>query len=94
MIKWFKKLLLKIIGNGIYSPEPIDEKKLKDWLWKCHKDDGFKSYYTMRKKYLVNLLLMDLTDIERAKAQGRLDELRGLSTNINSEFKRRKELIG
>lgn len=88
-----KKLLLKLLGNSIYQPEPIDVQKMQDWLWKCHKDPGFKSYYTMRKKYLVNLLLMDLSDKERAKAQGRLEELKGLSTNINAEFKRRKNEV-
>ena len=64
---------------------------MQDWLYKSFNDDGFKSYYTMRKKYLVNLLLMDLSDKERNRAQGRLEELKGLSTNINAEFKRRKD---
>lgn len=87
----FKKILLKLIGNDIYQPEPVEIKKMQDWLWKCFNDEGFKHYYTMRKKYLVNLLLMDLTDVERAKAKGRLEELKGLSINMNSEFKRRKD---
>lgn len=86
-----KKLLIKFLGNDIYQPEQIELKKMQDWLYKCYQDDGFKHYYTMRKKYLVNILLTDLTDRERAKAQGRLDELKGLSTNINSEFTRRKK---
>ncbi len=86
-----KKVLLKLLGNDIYQPESIDIKKMQDWLFICHKNDGFKHYYTMRKKYLVNLLLLDLSDNERAKTQGRLEELKGLSTNINSEFKKRKE---
>ena len=87
-----RKFLLKLLGNSIYQPEPIDEKKMQDWLYRSFKDDGFKNYYTMRKKYLVNLQLMDLSDKERAKAQGRLEELKGLSTNINAEYKRRKEI--
>jgi len=85
-----KKILIKILGNGIYQPEAIETKKMQDWLYRSYKDDGFRNYYTMRKKYLVNLLLLDLKDSERLKAQGRLDELRGLSTNINAEFKKRK----
>jgi hypothetical protein len=84
------KLLLRILGNNIYQPEQIEIKKMKDWLFKCYKDEGFKHYYTMRKKYLVNMLLLDLTDKERLKLQGRLEELKGLSTNINTEFKNRK----
>jgi hypothetical protein len=86
-----KKLLIKLLGNDIYQPEQIEVKKMQEWLFKSYQEEGFKHYYTMRKKYLVNLLLLDLSDKDRAKAQGRLEELKGLSTNINSEFKRRKE---
>ena len=87
-----KKLLLKFIGNDIYQTETMEVKKMQDWLFKSYQEEGFKNYYTMRKKYLVNLLLLDLTEKERAKAQGRLEELRGLATNINAEFKKRKDL--
>ena len=55
-----KKLLLRLLGNDIYQPEPIEVKKLEDWLFKCYKDPGFTSYYTMRKKYLVNLLALGI----------------------------------
>lgn len=87
-----KKLLLKLLGNDIYQPEEIEAKKMQDWLFKSYKDDGFKSYYTMRKKYLVNYLLLDITQHEREITRGRLEELKGLSTNITAEFKRRREL--
>jgi len=87
-----KKLLLKLLGNNIYQPEPIEVKIMQDWLFKNYGDSGWKHYYTMRKKYLVNLMLLDLTDKERAKTQGRLEELGGLSTNIASEFKSRKDV--
>lgn len=86
-----KRLLIKLLGNDIYQPEPIEAKKMQDWLFNSYQDDGFKHYYTMRKKYLVNMLLLDLSEKDRAEARGRLNELKGLSTNINSEFKRRKD---
>lgn len=86
-----KRLLLKLIGNDIYQPEEIEVENMRKWLYLSYKDSGFKNYYTMRKKYLVNMLLLDLSDIERAKTQGRLDELKGLSVNINAENKRRIE---
>lgn len=86
-----KRLLIKILGNSIYQPEPIDVQKMRDWLWKAYKDEGFKHYYSMRKKYLVNLLLLDLPEKERLKTTGRLEELKGLSVNISEEFKRRKD---
>lgn len=88
---FFRKILLKILGNDIYQPEPIEMKKMQDWLYASYQNDGFKNYYTTRKRYLVNLLLLDISDKERLKTQGRLEELKGLSTNINAEFKRRKE---
>ena len=86
-----KKLLLKLLGNDIYQPEPIDMKKMQAWLYASYQNDGFKNYYTTRKRYLVNLLLLDISDKERLRTQGRLEELKGLSTNINSEFLRRKD---
>lgn len=86
-----KKILLKILGNDIYQQEPIEINKMKDWLYKSYEDSGFKNYYTMRKKRLVNLLLLDLPEKERLKTQGRLEELKALSINISSEFKERKK---
>jgi len=85
-----KKLLLKLLGNSIYTPEPIEAKKMQTWLWKSFEDDGFKSYYTMRKKYLVNYLTLRLKDEDRMETRGRLLELQGLKTNIEAEFKKRK----
>lgn len=84
-----KKLLLKLLGNSIYQSKPVDIKKMKDWLYLSYKNEGFKHYYTMRKKYLVNYLLMDLSEKQRTEARGRLLELQGLSTNINSEVNNR-----
>jgi hypothetical protein len=46
----------------------------------------------MRKKYLMSLLSLDISEKERMKAIGRLEELKGLSANIKEEFKRRKSL--
>jgi len=85
-----RKLLLKFLGNSIYNPEPIDVQKMQDWLWKSYKEEGFKHYYTMRKKYLVNLQLAKMSEEERAEGRGRLLELQGLSANINSEAKKKK----
>jgi hypothetical protein len=85
-----KKILLKILGNSIYNPEPIELQKMQDWLYMSYGNDGFKHYYTMRKKYLINLLALDIEGKERIKTIGRLEELRGLSANIKAEFKKRK----
>ena len=88
MIKW----ILKLLQNHLYQQEPIEVQKMKDWLFKSYKEEGFKNYYTMRKKSLVNLLLLDLKEKERAKAQGQLHELTVLSNNINTIVNERKKL--
>lgn len=83
------KLILKLLGNKIYQPGPIEIKKLQDWLYKCFKDEGFTHYYTMRKKHLVNLLALGIEGKEQWKALGRLEELKALAANVNSEGKRK-----
>lgn len=85
-----RKFLLKLLGNSIYIPEPIDEKKMQDWLCMSFRDDGFKNYYTTRKRALVNLILWEDDKTKRAELQGRLRELGGLSVNITEEYQRRK----
>lgn len=80
-----KKLLIKLLGNDIYQPSEIEAKKMQDWLFKSFKDPGFQSYYTMRKKYLVNLLALGLEGKEQSETLGRLKELKALSNNIRTE---------
>lgn len=83
------KRFLKFISEFLYKPEGIDEQKMKDWLYGSYKSDGFKNYYTMRKRQIVNILILEDNDVKRAEARGRLNELRALSTNIVEEAKRR-----
>lgn len=84
--------ILKLFVKRLYKPEAIDEEKMKNWLWRSFKDDGFKSYYTMRKRQLVNFLILEDNITKRAEAKGRLEELRSLSANIRSEYNRRKNI--
>lgn len=86
------KYLLKLLQNRLYQQEPIEVQKMKDWLFKSYKEEGFKNYYTMRKKYIVNLLLLDIEDKERYKAMGRLEELTALSNSIRTVVSERKKL--
>lgn len=84
------KTFLKFIVRFLYKPEGVDEQKMKDWLYHSYKSDGFKNYYTMRKRQLVNILILEDNDVKRAEAKGRLNELRALSANITEEAKQRK----
>jgi len=87
-----KKWLLSLVIPFLYKPEGIDEQKLKDWLFASYANDGFKHYYTMRKRQLVNLMLIEDDPVKRAEARGRLNELKALSANISDEKKRRGEV--
>lgn len=87
MRRFYIKLLLKLLGNNLYQPGIIEVKKMQEWLFKAYKDEGFTHYYTMRKKYLVNLLALGLQGKEQDEVLGRLKELKALATNVNSEGK-------
>ncbi len=83
-----KKLLIKLLGDAIYTPDTINKDHLQKWLLTSFGDDGFKNYYTMRKKYLVSLLSLGIEGREMYEAVGRLKELNALRDNIKSEHKR------
>ena len=91
MRKFYIKLLLKLLGNQIYQPGQIEIKKMQDWLFKAFKDEGFTHYYTMRKKYLVNMLSLGIEGKEQYQYIGRLEELKALAGNVNSEGKKKLE---
>lgn len=86
-----RKLLLKLLGNSIYQPGQIEIKRMQEWLFKAYGDEGFKHYYTMRKKHLYSYLaLQSVKGEDRWIAQGRLEELKSLSANITKEALARK----
>ena len=87
-MKLIKKWLIKFIHDDLYSMEEIEKAKLQKWLLMSYKDYGFKHYYTMRKKYIINLLALGLEGKEMHEAVGRLKELEALKENIKAEFKR------
>jgi len=89
-MKFIIKILLKILGNNVYQIDKIDEAKMRDWLFKSFAEEGFKHYFTMRKKYLMGLLGLGAEGKEQQRLLGRLDELKGLQANITAEYKRRK----
>lgn len=83
-MKWIKKLLLRFLFSDLYLPGSVDQAALKEWLRTNHDNDGFKSYYTMRKKYLMGLLALGIEGKEYWETVGRLKELKALTTNINT----------
>lgn len=91
MKRLINKILIKLLGDNIYTPEKIELEKMQSWLYKSYKDQGFTSYFTMRKKYLINLLSLGLEGKEQQRTIGRLEELRGLATNIKTEFNNKKK---
>lgn len=71
----------------------VDRGKLQKFLFMAAKDDGWKSYYTLRKKSLLSLLSLGTGyNNEYWEIVGRMKELNAMSANINAELQRRKEL--
>lgn len=85
------KFILKLLQNKIYTQEPYEIKKMQDWLWKSFKEEGFKNYYTMRKKYLWTAIVLEDDNMKRAKLKGRYEELLMMKNNMMTEADRRKK---
>jgi exonuclease V gamma subunit len=91
MKKLLLKFLINLIGENPFSISTVDTKVMQDWLYMGFKDEGYKQYYTLRKKYIQNELTIGMEDKEYWKRIGRMEELRALNENILSESKRREK---
>ena len=87
-------LLMRLVGLNIREDLGlVDRGKLQKFLFMAAKDDGWKSYYTLRKKSLLSLLSLGTGyNNEYWEIVGRMKELNAMSANINSELQRRKVL--
>lgn len=85
---------MKLVGLSIREDLGIvDKGKLQKFLFMAAKDDGWKSYYTLRKKSLLSLLSLGTGyNNEYWEIVGRMKELNAMSANINAELKRRKSI--
>ena len=94
MNELFIKLLIKLTKLNISDNlGRVDRDKLNRWLYVSYKDDGWKQYYTLRKKSLLQLLSLGISDSnEYWKIVGRLEELKALSVNISIEMDRIKKI--
>jgi len=93
MREFFIKILIKLTRINVSEKLGIvDKDKLNKWLYVSYKDEGWKQYYTLRKKSLLQLLGLGIEDKkEYWQVVGRLKELQSLSSNINHELNRRKK---
>lgn len=91
MKKILIKILLKIIGEDPFSVEAVDLKIMQNWLFDSYKNNGYKQYYTLRKKYILNELGVGMEQKDYWKKIGRIEELKALNENINTEVERRNE---
>jgi len=89
------KLLARILKlNLSENLGVVDKGVLSKWLYVSYKDNGWKQYYTLRKKSLLQLLSLGMeNDKEYWQTVGRIKELQALSTNINHELKRKEKAI-
>lgn len=94
MRQFLVNILVKLVNLNVREDLGlVDRGKLQKFLFMAAKDDGWKSYYTLRKKSLLSLLSLG-TDYNNEYWQivGRMKELNAMSANINAELKRRKEI--
>lgn len=91
MKKLILKILIRLIKLNISDNLGIvDRDKLNKWLYVSYKDEGWKQYYTLRKKSLLSLLSLGVEhDREYWEIVGRMKELTALSNNISFEVKSR-----
>lgn len=95
MKKIIIKILMRLVGSDISeSLNVIDQSALNKWLYVSYKDNGWKQYYTLRKRSLLNLLSLGIEkDDEYWQIVGRMKELQALSVNITDEIRRREKRI-
>jgi hypothetical protein len=95
MKKLIIKILIRLVGSDISeSLSIVDQDALNKWLYVSYKDNGWKQYYTLRKRSLLNLLSLGIEkNDEYWQVVGRMKELQALSTNINAELKRREKKL-
>jgi len=94
MKNFLLKIILKLSNLSVHENfGVVDKNKVQKWLFMSVKDDGWKNYYTLRKKSLFSLLSLGTGyNKEYWEIVGRLKELNSLSANINVELSRRKKL--
>lgn len=87
------RLLMKLSGG--LAPEEIskvDTGKMEEWLTKLSStEEGYKDYYTFRKKQLLTSLTVPRGDQEYWMTLGRLQELQymnGLSSRLLNKKKK------
>ena len=92
MRKFLIKILLKIVGENPFEISKIETEKMQEWLFDSFQNEGFKQYFTLRKKVIQNELTVGMEEKEYWQKLGRIDELRALSDNIKREVDRREKL--
>jgi hypothetical protein len=86
-----RNFIIKLLFRDAFHLEGVDEKKLKAWLFDSYENKGYSQYYTMRKKFIGNLMGNGLSWVDYLICLGRLQELRSLNENIKKEVNIRKK---
>ena len=83
---------MKLIGTNPFLTNSVDVKILQDWLFASFENDGYKQYYTLRKKFIQNELIIGMKQEDYWKRLGRIEELKALNDNITNEANRRDRI--
>lgn len=90
-MRWFIiKLLLKIVYNN-YEVKAVDLKRMNEWLITLtSSENGFKDYYTVRKRHISENIATGLEQKEYWMMVGRLQELKYLAAISEDTLKKDK----
>jgi len=81
------RLLLKLLGDNSYKL--IKDKEIQDWLMSLSaSDSGYKGYYTIRKKAILEILGIGVEQKEYWVNMGRLAELKHINILSNELIKK------
>lgn len=81
------KILLRLLSDS--SPKLMKDKIVQDWLMSLSDDkSGYKGYYTIRKKTILEVLGIGVEQKEYWVNMGRLLELKHINTLSNDLLKK------
>lgn len=91
MKKLLLKLLQRLLFDDVVPVDGVDMAKMTQWLFKAYEDKGFRSYYTLRKKTIKDVISLGVSRKDYWRSIGRLEELKALSENVKTEYARKKK---
>ena len=88
----FIRILLRLLSDKSYK-QTVKTKEIEEWLISLSaSDSGYRGYYTIRKKAILDIVALGLEQKEYWTYQGRLLELKHLnqlSSDLNKKYSKK-----